>query len=303
MSKRKWFPAVLVLVSLAMAMVGCTRDVVSRSAKTTGPQEVLEQRGAGGSVEPGATRDESGAVAKGASEVAAQGPVSPLPNLPGQKVIKNASIRVQVGEDGFQEGFSQASAIADQFGGFVTNSSTLERDGRIASGSVTMRVPSDKFQAALVELRKLGEVKGEESSGQDVTAEFVDLDARLRHLKSQEAFYLRLMDQAKTISDMIQIQQQLSQVQLQIEEIQGRLTFLKDQTSFSTITASIFEEGVSTAPPKGLGKAWREALDGFKSVVSGLIVAGGWVAPFALMAIVAFVVWRIVRPSRKPATD
>ncbi|MGH9198451.1 MAG: DUF4349 domain-containing protein, partial [Acidimicrobiia bacterium] len=245
-------------------------------------------------------RDTVGRATKGAPDAAVQGgPLTRLPDLPGQKVIKNASIRVEIGDGKFQERYSQASLVAEQLGGFVTNSATFEREGRITSGTVAMRVPSDKFQSALAELRKLGEVKGEEQNGQDVTSEFVDLDARLRHLKSQEAFYLRLMDEAKTISDMIQIQQQLSSVQLQIEEVQGRLNFLKDQTTYSTITASIFEEGASTAPPKGLGKAWREALDGFKSVVSGLIVASGWVAPFALMAVVAWFVWRSVRSGRR----
>lgn len=304
MWKRKLLSGLAALAAVTLVLAGCSREELSatKASGEQGSQQTLESRVAPEAVEPGAPRDQSGAIAKGAPEVVAQGPVSPLPNLPGQKVIKNASIRIKVGEDKFQERYSQASTIAEQFGGFVTSSSTFETKGRIASGFLTMRVPSDKFQSALAELRKLGQVKGEEQSGQDVTTEFVDLESRLKHLKSQEAFFLRLMDQAKTISDMIQIQQQLSSVQLQIEEVQGRLNLLKDQTSFSTITARIFEEGASITPPKGLGKAWREALDGFKTVIGGLVVASGWVAPFALMAVAGYVIWRISRSRPKPAT-
>lgn len=256
-----------------------------------GSDQVVGAEPAAGTLE---TQPGSSTASKGSS---ATGQIAglPIPEL-GTKVIKTANLSVRVKKDSFQENFTKASLVAEKLGGFVTSSSVSETKGKVASGVITLRVPSDKFQTALSELRSLGRVTAEEQSGEDVSREFVDLEARLRHAKSQEAFYLRLMDQAKTISDLIQIQQQLSQVQLQIEELTGRLEFLKNQTAFSTVSVRIFEPGVGPGKSKGaLGKAWQEALDGFKSVVAGLIVALGWIAPIGLLALVLLGLWRVIR--------
>ena len=112
-----------------------------------------------------------------------------------------------------------------------------------------------------------------------------------------------LMERATTISDLIQIQGQLSGVQQQIEQIQGRLQLLKDQTDFSTIEARLFEPGVSRPVPRGaLARAWAEAIEGFKSVVAGVIVALGWLAPLAILGLIGFFVWKFIRrPKVVPA--
>lgn len=226
------------------------------------------------------------------------------PGIPGvpQRVVKTANIEVRIGKDAFQKRFNRASAIAEELGGFVTNSSTEQTKGRVASGTLTMRVPSDRFQEALTKIRGLGKVTGESQSGQDVTREFVDLEARLRHAKAQEAFFLKLMDQSKTVSDLLQVQQQLANVQLEIEQLQGQINYLKDQTSFSSITARIFEPVAAGSPePKGFGKALREAWAGFRTVIGGTVVFLGWVTPMALMGLVGYGLWRAIRRKAAPA--
>ncbi len=228
-------------------------------------------------------------------------PQAPLPPLPGTKVIKNASVHIEVKKGSFQDKFSKAGTIAESLGGFVTNSSVSKVEDKVALGDITIRVPADKYQAALSQLKELGEVTDESSSSQDVSREFVDLEARERHLRTQEAFLLRLIGEATNVSEMIAIQQQLSNVQLQLEQILGQLQYLRDQTSYSTITAHIFEPDAAPGPePKGIGKAWAEAIAAFKTVISGLIVALGWVAPFALLALAGLIGWRIARRPRDP---
>lgn len=107
------------------------------------------------------------------------------------------------------------------------------------------------------------------------------------------------MDRATSVSDLIQIQGQLSGVQQQIEQIQGRLQYLKDQTSFSTITIRLFEPGVARPVPRGaLGRAWAQAVDGFKSVIAGVIVLLGWLAPLVILAGLGFLVFKLVRRSK-----
>lgn len=213
-----------------------------------------------------------------------------------QRLIKRADIELKIAEDSFQQRFARASSIAEQMGGFVTDSSTGRTKGRIASGTVTIRIPADKFQEALARLRSLGRVESESQSGQDVTKEFVDLEARLRHAKAQEAFFLRLMDQSKTVSELVQVQQQLATVQLEIEQLQGQINYLNDQTSFSSITARLFEPSAAGRPqPKGLGKSLKEAWAAFRTVIGGTIVFIGWVAPFAAIGAVGYIIFRLAR--------
>jgi uncharacterized protein DUF4349 len=255
----------------------------------------------------GAMSGQEGMVSKNARAVPGQpypGPpvpgAVPPPSLP-SKVIKNASIEVRVAKGKFQIRFNRASSIAESLGGFVTNSS-LERTGdRVASGTLTIRVPSDKFQTALSALRALGTVTSENQNGRDVTSEYVDLEARINHARAQEAFYLKLIGQAKSIDEMLRIQDQLGQVQLQIEQLQGQKKVLDDQTTYSTITAQLFEPGVvaEPRPRRGLGRAWSEAVDGFKTIITGLIVGAGWIAPFALLLLLVAGVWKLThRPSK-----
>lgn len=252
-----------------------------------------------------------GSGAFGAADSDAKIAQAPLPDLPdgpiagSGRVIKNISLEVRIKKDEFQRQFARAGSLAEQFGGFVTNSQVSETDGKLASGTLTIRVPSNRFEEAVGRLKGLGKVTAEDRSGQDVSKEFVDLEARLKQAKTEEAFFLRMMDQAENISDMIQVQSQLSGVQLRIEEIQGQLNYLKDQTALSTVSVRIYEPGAPTSgKPQPLTKAWDSAVDGFQSVVGGLVVALGWLAPFALIALAGLFVLKLRnRPKAPPVVE
>lgn len=298
--KRIAAAATLLVVLVAGSACGKSLDSPTRKAKVVGsegrlggPDTVVEYAPVSEGEAQGLSRDEAalGAPAQSA-------PLPPLPGLP-SKVIKTASVEIKVSKDKFQIQFSKANVIAETLGGFISTSNVSETSGKISSGVITMRVPADKFQTAVARLKALGKVTAEEQSGQDVSREFVDLEARLRHAKAQEAFFLRLLDQSKTIADLVQVQQQLGNIQLQIEQLQGQLQFLKDQTDFSTITARIYEPGAKPGPIKGLGKAWRQAVDAAQSVLAGVVVAAGYVVPLALLAIIAVFAYRGIRRSRK----
>lgn len=244
----------------------------------------------------GAGRVEQPQVAGSAGSV----PGSTIP-FRGSRVIKTASIEVRVPKGRFQSRFDQASALAEELGGFVTNSSVEGSSNRPASGTITIRIPSDAHGTALKRLKAMGKVTSENQNGQDVSKEFVDLEARLRHAKAQEAFYLKLMGESKSVSDLLQVQQQLSNLQLEIEQIQGQLEYLKDQTSYSTVSARIFEPGAATtSPPRKLGLAWQQALTGFQNVLGGLVIVLGYLAPFGALAGLGAIIWRISKRKARP---
>ncbi len=298
MSKR-WVLAAMLVGAL---IVGVAWSLTGRQAARDSSSSGFQEPENGGARAPVEDAKQKGADA---DRLAAQGapgdqpPRSEAAQLPrplppaGVRVIKDATLKVRVSKGDFEEAFTRASALAERFGGFVTGSSTSEHRGRLSQGAITLRVPADRFQAVLDGLRGLGKLVRESQQGQDVSAEFVDLEARLRQAKAQEAFYLRLMDQARSIEDMIRIQEQLAGVQLRIEEIEGRLNYLRDQTGFSTITLNVFEEGVK--PAGGLERAWERAGAAFVAVIGGLIVGLGWVGPLALLGLAGFAVWKLSR--------
>lgn len=285
-------------------------DSSAEEAKLAAPDapsadsDVVRSGSGGSGGESGGRGQVAGATSGGPDEASLPG-IPEVPSAGGGRVIKNISLEIRIEEDEFQRQFSRAGSLAEQFGGFVTNSQVSETDGKLASGTLTIRVPSDRFEETVGRLKDLGKVTAEDRSGQDVSKQFVDLEARLKQAKAEEAFFLRLMDEARGISDMIQVQSQLSGVQLRIEEIQGQLNYLRDQTALSTISVRVYEPGAPAAgSPQPLATAWEGAIDGFQSVIGGLVVALGWLAPFGLIALAGLFVLKFRnRPKVEPAAD
>jgi Domain of unknown function (DUF4349) len=241
-----------------------------------------------GSVDQGSVDQRAGGG--GLSTTAAQH----LPSI-GPAIIKTADVEVEVPRAQVEATVRRAVEVAGRYGGFVASTSTTTV--ATSTGTVVVRVPSDRFEQALADLERLGDVAGESISGQDVTQEFVDLQARLRNWQSQEAVLLGLMERARSVADTIRVQGQLSQVQLEIERLRGRLNYLDDQTTMATITASFTPVGAPTPEePTTLSRAWEEAVDGSLQVLAALIVGAGFVVPLAILAAVAIVVFRSVRP-------
>jgi hypothetical protein len=245
--------------------------------------------GADGGGTGGAVATES-AVRREVSASAVQLPAA------GPSVIKTASVEVGVAEGKVQDAVQKAVAIAGAFpSGFVASSS-LDTHGD-ATGTLVIRVPAEDFEAALDRLKELGDVRNQSLSGEDVTQEFVDLNARLRNWQAQEAVLLRLMERAASVTDTIRVQGELGRVQLEIERLRGRLSYLEDQTSLGTITATFVGAGATPSEPPGtLARAWERALDAALAVVSAVIVGAGFAIPVAVLVALGLLVFRGLRP-------
>jgi hypothetical protein len=273
--------AIMAGIWMGIALVAALAVGCSQESSTTGS----EAEGVRGGGEPLEAADQGGTAP--AAEVAG------LPAL-GPAVIKTADLEVEV--EGFADAMSRATSVAARYQGFVVSTSTDGADAR--RGTIVLRVPAERFEDAMNDLRGLGEVRRQRVAGEDVGQEFVDLEARLRHLDAQERVMLGLFDEAATVADTIRIQNELSGIQLQIEEIEGRLRYLRDQTSLSTISVELAEEGV--AAPGAFDRAWERAVDGFLSVLAALVVGLGYVLPFAAIGLAGLLVYRRVRPSGSP---
>lgn len=232
--------------------------------------------------------------AEGANESQAFAATSAVPSV-GPEIVKTAHIELEIGKNELERAVDAIEATAARYGGFIH--STSVDDAEAGTGTVVLRIPSEEFDTALSDIKSEGEIKAETISGRDVSQEFIDLEARLRNFEAQESVLLRLMDEATTISETIRVQNELSGVQVQIEQLTGRLRFLEDRTSLGTITVGITESGAPTPnAPNALERAWEQALDVALSILSGLIVGLGALIPIGLLAGVALLVYRQLRP-------
>ena len=214
-----------------------------------------------------------------------------LPDL-GLSVIKTATVGLEVPDDDLQETLQNATSTAEKYGGFVVSTSVSDDEDN-PTGAIVVRVPASRFGDALADLESLGDVTSERVAGQDVSQEFIDLQARLRNYVAQETVLLRLMERAQSVTDTIRVQNELARVQLEIERLRGRINFLEDQTSLSTIELRVGEEGAVTEPPGEFSKAWERAKDGLVAVVAGLISSLGVIVPLALLTFL--VIFAVVR--------
>jgi uncharacterized protein DUF4349 len=196
----------------------------------------------------------------------------------GPRIVKNGSIDVEVRKNRFGSSFARLTTIATNLGGFVSSSKTFE-SADVPNGTVTLRVPSDRFDELVRQVRGLGTVRAVSSSGEDVTAKFTDLRARLKALEAQRDQYLALLTKATSISDTLAVRDRLSQVQVEIEQLQGQLKLLDDQTSFATLAVNIAEPGHLVAEPErersGWSKAGHDAVDGFVRGAQAIVAHSG----------------------------
>jgi hypothetical protein len=215
---------------------------------------------------------------------------STLPAL-GPRVIQTASLSLTVPEKEFLPVVDRARNIAIGLGGFVVGSSSSQgREQRLVSGTLELRVPSRSYGRALERLSALGRVESSEESGQDVSQEFVDLEARGRHLEAVERQLLELLERADTVAAALSVQSQLNQVQLELEQVRGRLRFLDDQVAYATISLAV-REGQAVVEKEesawGIVDAWGTAAHGFVAVVGWIFVVAATIAPVVLLLLLA----------------
>jgi hypothetical protein len=204
----------------------------------------------------------------------------------GNRIVRTANVDLEVGEGDLNKVINQATDVVVRARGLYVGSSTAVPAGEPASGQVTFRVPVDAFEPVLRQLKGLGTYRGEESSTDDVTTQYVDLTGQLVAWRAQERVYLRLLGRARSVTDVIAVQNQLQQVQSNIERLQGQLKHLEDQSSFSTIVLRLTEPGAGgpAAPQGRLARAWATAVNGLGVMAAAVLVAVIWLIPIAVLA-------------------
>jgi len=177
--------------------------------------------------------------------------------------------------------------MTERFDGFVV-SSRISGEGNEMRGRISIRVPDDKFEMTLSELRSLAvRVKSESTNSQDVTEQYVDLQARLKNAEATENQYLTLLEKAEEVEDILRIYDSLSRVRYEIEHIKGQMQYLERTTSMSLISVNL--EPAATA--RGLVRAGWSALEVLKSAVRGIVIFGQWLGNIAIWLLIFSPIW------------
>jgi hypothetical protein len=213
------------------------------------------------------------------------------------KIVRDGSISLQIPDKTFSQSESAVAKVARDAGGFVLSSSTQNE----RSGTFTLRVPARNFDEAMLALRPLGTVEASQQTGKDVTAQFVDLSARLRILIGRRGVILRLMSKAVSIGDTLALQNQFDSVQLQIEQIQGNLNVIRNQVAESTITVDLHEKdspqpATTAVSTPSLGKSLRLSWQGFLRMIGAVVVGLGYLIP---IAVIGLAIWLLMRATRR----
>ena len=157
-----------------------------------------------------------------------------------RKLVYRAEVDLVVEQ--FEPLPGQVEAAVQQHGGFISASNISGSPGHPRNGRWTIRVPVERFVEFLAAVRQLGEVRSINSTSDDVTAEYYDVEARIRNKQQEEERLLKLLaDATGKLEEILAVERELSRVRGEIEQAQGRLRMLKDVTDLTTVTVSVSE--------------------------------------------------------------
>ena len=267
---------------------------------------------AGGGGARGAGRGMGGPITMGRAgfevQPVAESPAPPSPPASWPKapmLIRMADLRLRV--DDVPGAHAAIGRIARDAGGYIADT-TLSAEGGPASATITIRVPSQGLDSAIDRVAALGQLLNKHISAQEVTEEYVDLTSRRRNLEREELRLLDLLQRAGKVRDLLEVESTLARVRGEIETIAGRLRYLENRISLSTLTVQL--EGPEPPPTTG-APAWaardvyRQALRSLVATGRGLATMGIWLAVYAVVwvPILAIVVWFVRKAIPRPTRE
>src|SRR6185369_8830335 len=233
-----------------------------------------------------------------------------------RKIIRNANMTVEVNSPVDTQ--RKIASIAESHQGFVVTSESTQRttDDRTRTEiivNLVVRVPAAQFNQTMEEIRATGSrIVQEKIAGQDVTEEFMDLEARIKNQKALESQFIEIMKRAAKVDDALSVQRELAEVRTEIEKLEGRRRFLENQSSLSTINVTLqpptqivnatgFWYSVRGAFSDGLDVAADIILFMIRAVIALAPILILVVLPLALLAKLGIRIVRRRRSSLAPA--
>ena len=193
-----------------------------------------------------------------------------------RKIIRNAELYLEIRDPA--EGQRKITSIAESLGGFVVTSESKQSDTQDPTKkelevNLVVRIPALQYNSALEQIRAVGNrVIQEKTTGQDVTEDFIDLEARIKTQKALELQFLEIMKQANKVGDALEIQRQIADVRTEIEKLEGRKRFLENRASLSTITVSLRTPAAIAVNTAGFGRNVKIALSDSFAIATAIVL-------------------------------
>ena len=191
----------------------------------------------------------------------------------GPMIIRTAELSVITKE--FDKARGQLETILKRHRGYVGELRANDTTGSGRTLTATLRVPADQLDTTLAEVKTLGRVESESQSGQDVTSQYVDLQARLSNARNTEQRLTDLLrNRTGKLSDVLEVEQELDRVRGQVEQMEAERKNMANQVSFASLNATITEDykaELQVVPPSTSTRLSNAAVEGYRSIVDGVV--------------------------------
>lgn len=271
----------IVVLAATLILTGCAGKTGGSSSSAAG----------GGAVARVPKADAAGGAAGKAAE--------PVRLAPAQAIVYTADLTVRAGD--VPRAAAEAKRIVTTAGGYVGDENAAEDPGSHPSATITFKIPSARYQGVLDQLgsARIGRRVSLRQQAQDVTQEVADVASRVKSAQATLASFRKLLDRAHSVDDVVQVEQEISTREADLESLQARQKTLSAQTSYATVTLRL--EGTAVARQEhhkrtgftgGASAGWRA----FTAFLSGLSLVVGWLLPFiglaALIGLPTLWIWR-----------
>jgi hypothetical protein len=210
-----------------------------------------------------------------------------------RKLIRHADLTLQVHRGGVDVASQEVIHVVRKHGGYIESSSMSVAQDKNQNTTfwVSARIPAESLDQAIEEISALGEVTRSDTSVQDVTDRYYDLDARIRSKEVQEQRLLHILGNANTVGELLQVEGELSRVRADIESMKGQQNVLEKSSSMSFLSMAIVEEG-RKIQPSPWGEIWRVFVNAWKK----LFLFAAQISPFVIViAVIYLVVRQVIR--------
>ena len=235
-------------------------------------------------------------------------------------IIKDAEIKLLV--ENSDVAIDRITQVVSDVGGYIISSRVWYKDWGDESykySNITIGVPADQFERSLSRLRGLAlRVTDEKATGEDVTDQFVDIQSNLENLQATRERIFGFLDQAETVTEALTINAELSKIEGQIEELQGRINYLSDRSAFSTITINIEPKlpeilptptptpqptptPIAWAPSKTFEQAKETLISTYRGLFDALIWIGVVILPVVGLPVV--IIWLVLKYLKNKLSD
>jgi len=203
-------------------------------------------------------------------------------------IESDACLTIQVND--VKAASDQAAQLASSFNGYVASSSF---DNSEPSASIVMRIPEANFSSAMRSIARLGVVKAQSVSSNDVTDQYVNLQAQLDAYTTEEATLLRILNSSTTVNDALDTENAIQNTQAQINYLEGQLLVMQRLVAFATINLDLTQPMQPTKPPTlDFGDALNSALLTFYTVTKGMLILGASLIPVAVVGVIVYVPYK-----------